>query len=61
MRKELKIGISLLVIFSILNVIVNAPELLKGFLVGLGFCFIIIGTLPEKTYLRLKNRKKSAT
>ena len=61
MRKELKIGIFLQAIFNILEHFFNVPDLLLGFLVGLGLCFIIIGILPEKAYLRLKKWKKSAT
>lgn len=66
LRKEVKVGILLFAIFSILNLIINNffPELpvlhfLLGGLAGLAFSQIIIGILPEPAYLKLKNFKKS--
>lgn len=66
MRKELKIGILLFAIFNLANLIVNhlLPEIpilhfILGGLVGLAFCQITIGILPEAAYLKLKNLKKN--
>lgn len=65
MRKELKIGILLFAIYNLANLIINQmlPEIpalhfILGGLVGLSSCLIIIGLLPESTYLKLKNFKK---
>ncbi len=66
MRKELKIGILLFAIFNLANLMINHlfPEIpalhfILGGLAGLAFCEIIIGILPETTYLKLKNLKKN--
>ncbi|MDZ5724414.1 hypothetical protein [Acetobacterium sp. K1/6] len=64
MRKELKIGILLFAIFNLINffsknMLPEMPALhfILGGLVGLALCQIIIGILPESTYLKLKNFK----
>lgn len=66
MRKELKIGILIFAIFNVINFIIRdfVPEIpvlhffLGGF-VALAFAEIIIGILPEPTYLKLKHFKNS--
>lgn len=65
MRKKLKIGILLFAIYNLANLIINylLPEIpvlhfILGGLAGLALCQIIIGSLPETTYLKLKNLKK---
>ncbi|MBU4540573.1 MAG: hypothetical protein KJ774_05050 [Firmicutes bacterium] len=65
MRKELKTGILFFAIFNLINffaknIISELPVLhfILGGLVGLALCQIIIGILPETTYLKLKNLKK---
>jgi len=66
MRKELKIGILLFAVFNLINfftknILPEIPALhfILGALVGLALCQIIIGILPESTYLKLKNFKKN--
>lgn len=66
MKREVKISILLFAIFNIVNLIVNNffPEILAlhfllGGLAGLAFAQIIIGILPEPTYLKLKAFKKN--
>ncbi|MBI4858576.1 MAG: hypothetical protein HY818_17715 [Acetobacterium woodii] len=65
MKREVKLGILLFAIFNIVNLIANTilPEMpilhfIQGGLVGLALSQIIIGILPEPTYLKLKNFKK---
>jgi hypothetical protein len=67
MRKELKIGILLFAIFNLINfwsknVISELPALhfIVGGLTGLALCQIIIGILPESTYLKLKHFKRNS-
>jgi len=66
MRTEVKIGIVLFAIFNFANLMLQSliaemPLLhfIIGMLVGLSFCLIIIGILPETTYLKLKKLKKN--
>ncbi|KNZ40343.1 hypothetical protein [Acetobacterium bakii] len=66
MRKELKIGILLFAIFNLINLFAHdiVPELpvlhfFLGGLAALAFMEIIIGILPEPTYLKLKQFKKN--
>lgn len=57
MKKELKLGILLQAIYLILNRFLNIPNFVLGLLLGLGLCFIIIGILPERAYVRIKQLK----
>jgi hypothetical protein len=59
MRNESRIGIIAVALLIILNRFTSVSDLLLGLLAGLGICFIIIGSLPEKTYSKLKDWKTS--
>lgn len=61
MKKELKLGILLQAIYLILNRFLNIPNFVLGLLLGLGLCFIIIGILPERAYVRIKQLKGTTT
>lgn len=58
MRTEMKIGILLASTNSLLAHLLSPPLFVSGFvsglLISLAFYFIIIGILPEKTYLKFK-------
>lgn len=65
-RKEIKIGIFLFTIFNVINFITDQIgteififELLLGGIAGVAFAEIIIGSLPETIYVKLKNFKKN--
>lgn len=55
MKKELRVGILLQVIYLILDRFFNIPDFTLGLLLGLGLCLIVIGLLPEKTHFKIKN------
>lgn len=59
MRKELRIGIIVEAIYIISNRFFNVPDLFLGMLAGLTICFLFIGVLPEKRYLKIKDWKIS--
>lgn len=66
MRKEIKIGLLIFVIFNTLKFImseigVETPALhfFLGGLAGVAFAEIAIGLLPEPIYLKVKNFKRS--
>jgi len=66
MRKELKTGILLVVIFNVINLVVRdfvleMPVLhfFLGGLAALAFAEIIIGILPEPSYVKLKQFKNT--
>jgi hypothetical protein len=54
MRTEMKIGILLASTNSLLAHLLSPPLFVSGLLISLAFYFIIIGILPEKTYLKFK-------
>jgi len=56
-RSELKIGFIFLALFGFFNAIVPSHEFIKGLLFALAIAFIIVGTLPDKGYSRLKQIK----
>lgn len=58
MRNELKIGLGLNTATLVLRQFFNVPELLLGFLFGLAIAYLVVGALPEKSYLALKQFKK---
>lgn len=59
MRKELRIGLAINVLALVVTQSEAAPELLKGFLLGMAICLMLIGILPEKSYQKLKEVKRS--
>lgn len=59
MRKELRIGIIAEALYFILSRFFSVSYLILGLLLGLGICFIIIGSLPEKAYSKLRDWKIS--
>ncbi|MFA7533290.1 MAG: hypothetical protein WCY46_03070 [Tissierellaceae bacterium] len=59
MRGELKLGIILQAIYLILNRFLNLTNFISGLLLGLGLCLIIIGILPERAYLKIKQLKST--
>lgn len=61
MRKELRLGILLQAIYLIVNRFLNIPNFILGLLLGLGLCFIIMGILPERAYVKIKQLKSTAT
>ena len=61
MKKELRVGILLQSIYLILNQFLNIPNFILGLLLGLGLCLIIIGILPEKAYVKIKQFKNTVT
>lgn len=65
MRKEVKIGLLLFAVFNIIRYITNeivsevpVIHFFLGGLVGLSLVHLIIGLLPEATYLKLKAFKR---
>ena len=61
MKKELRVGILLQSIYLILNQFLNIPNFILGLLLGLELCLIIIGILPEKAYVKIKQFKNTVT
>lgn len=59
MRTELKIGMLLFSCTLVLRQFADVPEVLMGFSLGLSICFVLIGTLPESAYRRLKRWKRA--
>lgn len=57
MKKELRLGVLLNATYLVLNRFLNIPNFILGVLLGLGFCFVIIGILPERTYVKIKQLK----
>lgn len=60
MRNEFKIGLCFLVIFGLIRVFFNAPEFILGFLSILGISLVIVGSLSDDSYQRLKSKKRSS-
>ena len=60
MKKELRLGILSIAIYLVFKRFLNIPDFILGFLMGLALLFIIIGLLPEKTYVKIKKIKNSA-
>ena len=54
MRPEVKIGILLLAANLLLAHLITLPQFVSGLLIGLSLFFLMIGILPEKSYLKLK-------
>ncbi len=54
MRKELKIAVLLFAIGMTLKYLISMPDFLSGLLLGLSLLFMIIGLLPENTYVKFK-------
>lgn len=58
MKKELRLGIIiLLTIYPLSSRFLNLPDVILGFLMGLGLIFTVMGLLPEKTYFKIKKTK----
>lgn len=57
MRKELRIGFLLQGIFLIINRFLNTPDLISGLLMGLSLLYLIIGIMPGKVYVKIKEIK----
>ena len=57
MKRELKWGIFLQANYLILKRFLDIPNFILGILLGLGLCLIIIGILPERIYLKIKQLK----
>jgi len=58
MRKEFKIGGCIFILFGLINVFFqNVPDFIPGFLGILSLSLIIVGTLREDVYEKLKMRK----
>jgi hypothetical protein len=59
-RKELSIGFIFYAVYLILNqfFIDFVPQVVLGFMFGLGLCFLIVGILPDKIYNNIKGFKK---
>jgi len=67
MKKEMRNAVILFTVFNIINfiTIVIGKEIailhfIRGGLAGLAFTQVIIGLLPESTYVKLKNFKNSS-
>lgn len=58
MRKELSIGLIAFGLGLAANQFFQLPEFVMGVLLGISLCFEIIGSLPEKAYQTLKQKKK---
>lgn len=58
LRTETKLGIFFFIIFGLLHTLFMGPEIVKGFFAALGASLIIVGTLSEERYKRLKMFKK---
>lgn len=57
MKKELRYGLILLAIYLLVSRFLNAAELVSGFLLGLSLLLMLVGILPEKAYVRIKQLK----
>ncbi|HUI32825.1 MAG: hypothetical protein WCS11_00155 [Dysgonamonadaceae bacterium] len=54
MKTEMKVGVVLVAINSLLAHLLPLPPFVSGLLIGLAVYFITIGILPEKAYLKFK-------
>lgn len=59
MRKEFGIGLLTFGLALTLKQFIDVPEFFMGLLLGFSICFEILGVLPEKTYLKIKEIKRS--
>ncbi|MBZ4669698.1 MAG: hypothetical protein JG769_2 [Oscillospiraceae bacterium] len=59
MRKELIIGLACLTLCLVLKQFSSVSDFVIGILMGSAISFELIGILPEKLYLALKNWKKA--
>ena len=58
MRTEMKIALLLFAFITTAGYLFPIPEFVRGLLFGLSLFFMIIGLIPEKSYIILKTRQK---
>ncbi len=61
MKKELRMSLAFLGLYLVFNRFLNIPDVILGFLMGIGLLLVVIGILPEKTYLKIKKLKNTVT
>jgi hypothetical protein len=59
MRIEQRAGLALIAANLVLGRFTAAPSFVLGFLLGLGVTLVLIGSLPNRAYSALKNRKSA--
>ncbi|WP_343209528.1 hypothetical protein [Anaerolentibacter hominis] len=59
LRMELRIGLLLFGLTLVLKQFFQMPEAVMGLLLGLALCFELIGALPETSYRKVKDWKRS--
>ncbi|MDR2178375.1 MAG: hypothetical protein LBP20_10110 [Treponema sp.] len=56
-RWEYLVGIGCLGLYFILNRFTKTPNLIQGFIFGIGLVCLIIGILPENAFVKIKGIK----
>ncbi|HHT38113.1 MAG TPA: hypothetical protein GXZ95_01705 [Mollicutes bacterium] len=56
--KETNIGVGLLALYLVLDRFTSLPDLLLGFILGIGISLFLVGMLSQETRERLKGVKK---
>lgn len=66
MRREFKLGVLIFAIFNFIrfiaeDILKEVPEIhfILGVLAAMSLVYIMIGTLPENTYLKIKSLKRN--
>ena len=56
--KETNIGVGFLALYLVLDRFTSLPDLLLGFILGIGISLFLVGMLSQETRERLKGVKK---
>lgn len=59
MKEESRFGIILHAVYLVLNRFIQISDLISGCLLGLSLLFLVMRLMPEKSYLKIKQLKKS--
>ena len=59
MKEESRFCIILHAVYLVLNRFIQISDLISGCLLGLSLLFLVMGLMPEKSYLKIKQLKKS--
>ena len=57
-RVELRTGLLLFALWSVLNQFTETPHFISGGLIGVSLCLMIVGSLREAPYATIKALKK---
>jgi len=57
MRTEIKIALGLFAVCTTLKYLLTTPDFICGLMLGLSLFFMIVGMLPENSYLKFKARQ----